>query len=825
MSEKRTTPFLDEAIAGLLHDIGKAPQRANIEPWTTPEGFDLAGQPADALRSMAFAHNAVYGPYKAAALAGAYHHSADKNPAAAPKLSCLVALAARLAAGKRADDEQKQNPKQMISIFDQVRLDGSAPQPSGRYLRVGRLALKKDALFPGAKMDEAALRHAYTEMTTRLTTAAGQPIDDPFTYIENMLSAMQQAAWAIPSAASTPNVSLYDHSRMTAALAVCLSEKPVEDIKALLGAVTHQFQGNATESDIQLLKQPAALLIGGDISGVQDFIYTVSAKKAAQTLRGRSFYLQLLTEAVLRFVLSELGLPYSNVIYSGGGHFFLLAPPSAAAHLPQIRRQVTKKLLEHHSVALYLALGESLVPVNGFATGAFPQHWQAMHRNLAEAKQRRYIELGDDFYGDIFTPPQTGGNPDATCAVCGEDASQVTNIEEDPNDENLPPLQICNLCRSFYEVIGKNLPTARFVALGWGPAKPKPRGSALNTLESFGMQVRFLKRADDAIDLPAAQRLTIWALDDVIDKWPTGKDQPTARLLRYTVNQIPLKDNQPITFDTLQEQACGGKGKPGFKRLGVLRMDVDNLGDIFQKGLGNTATLARLSTLSFQMSLFFEGWVKRLCESEDYKGLIYAVYAGGDDLFLIGAWDVMPGLAQSIRQDFAEYTGGNKDLHLSAGMTFIHNKYPVHQAAEDAGQALEQAKSLPGKDAFAFLGQAWKWDDFLKITRDQEKLVNIMLGEEGDKEGPRSLLGTLRQLALDEADARQQRATSDTVVWGPWIWRGTYTFTRLAEQYQKTKPEIAAYIKSLEEDLHTKHYSNIAAWGSAARWAQLLTRR
>ena len=72
--------------------------------------------------------------------------------------------------------------------------------------------------------------------------------------------------------------------------------------------------------------KPVALLIGGDISGIQKFIYTIASKKAAKTLRGRSFYLQLLTEAVLRFVLGELELPYTNVIYAGGGHFFLLAP-------------------------------------------------------------------------------------------------------------------------------------------------------------------------------------------------------------------------------------------------------------------------------------------------------------------------------------------------------------------------------------------------------------------------------------------------------------------------------------------------------------------
>jgi len=103
------------------------------------------------------------------------------------------------------------------------------------------------------------------------------------------------------------------------------------------------------------------VLIGGDISGVQNFIYTLSAKGAAKTLRGRSFYLQLLNEAVLRYVLRELGLPTTNVIYSGGGHFYLLAPPSAAQRLADIQQKIDRVLVKHHGTALYLAMESAAV--------------------------------------------------------------------------------------------------------------------------------------------------------------------------------------------------------------------------------------------------------------------------------------------------------------------------------------------------------------------------------------------------------------------------------------------------------------------------------
>ncbi|MDW8101235.1 MAG: hypothetical protein RML36_17335, partial [Anaerolineae bacterium] len=52
----------------------------------------------------------------------------------------------------------------------------------------------------------------------------------------------------------------------------------------------------------------------------------------------------------------------------------------------------------------------------------------------------------------------------------------------------------------------------------------------------------------------------------------------------------------------------------GIQRLGVLRMDVDNLGKLFAEGFGENATLSRVAALSFAISLFFEGWVEVLAE-------------------------------------------------------------------------------------------------------------------------------------------------------------------------------------------------------------------
>ena len=245
-----------------------------------------------------------------------------------------------------------------------------------------------------------------------------------------------------------------------------------------------------------------------------------------------------------------------------------------------------------------------------------------------------------------------------------------------------------------------------------------------------------------------------------------------------------------------------------------------NLGEAFKHGFEHPGeksivTLARLSTLSFQLSLYFEGWIKRLCQQT--SGDIYTVYAGGDDVFLIGPWAIMTDLAQEITGEFQRYTC-NPGLTLSGGMTFIHGKYPVYQAADDAGQALDKAKRIDGKNAFTFLDRPWKWTEFSELSADFNKLEHII----SDLNGPHGLLQVLQQLAKMEEDWQQSHADKKRT-WGRWMWMGDYRLTRLA-RLQKNK-ELAGEIEKVLEELKKEFYCNIIRWGTAARWVQLYTRK
>ena len=197
--------------------------------------------------------------------------------------------------------------------------------------------------------------------------------------------------------------------------------------------------------------------------------------------------------------------------------------------------------------------------------------------------------------------------------------------------------------------------------------------------------------------------------------------------------------------------------------------------------------------------------------------LIYAVYSGGDDLFLIGPWDIMPDLAVQINQDFKQYTGNHPLLHLSAGMAFIDGKYPVYQAAEDAGDALETAKSMQGKNRFTFLDRPWTWTEFSALAGQQQWLSELVTRKNSASRAPSALLMMLRELA---EKAEEHKRKDERVLYGPWIWQGEYLMARLQER----QPKLAGDIQKLRSEMHDAEFRNIDVWGVAARWAQIRTR-
>ncbi len=719
----------------------------------------------------------------------------------------VAALADSLAAGGQVASGQTQPA--LLSVFCQIG-DDPKKRPQRAYLSPRPLALDGQTLFPSASVRDATVAYAGLWNALQADAAALRAQTDAAAYLESLYFLLYRYAWCVPSAAE--GVSLFDHSRVTAALAVCLA-----DLDAAELAQVQNGDGST----------PLACLVKGDVSGVQRFIYTLTSRGVAHGLRGRSFYLQLLNEAIARYILRELELPITNLVYVGGGHFYLLVPPKELGRLQRLQKELERLLLDHHDGALYVALGYAELRAGDFQADRFSAKWRELYQVMDAVKRRRFADRAEEL--KVFEPRGHGGNEERECQVCHAERDDVT--------EDSKGVRKCALCRSL-EDLGGALGRSQVLALGQVEPVGLKKGGWDALLGALGLKVALL---DDLVleGWADAQRVTVLGLRDfpdarLIERVSRALRCPVAAGVRFTVNVTPHKGGKVAIFEDLQEASTG------LKRLGVLRMDVDDLGYLFGQGFHgrengkerHLATLARVASLSSMMALFFEGWVGELCQQVNEENwnrgvdVLYTIYSGGDDLFIVGAWDTLPDLAKTIRKDLGRFAANNPYVHLSAGITLHGGKYPLYLAAEDAREALESAKDLPGKDALNFLGQSCKWAEWEEVGTFKDQLYGLV----GESQVGRSLLQVLQRMyaqyravrdALAERGGLRARNGHRQTVWGPYMWQSAYLLTRLAD---RVNGEVKEEVLRLRDQLSENDFRAIETVGLAARWAEALTK-
>ena len=95
------------------------------------------------------------------------------------------------------------------------------------------------------------------------------------------------------------------------------------------------------------------------------------------------------------------------------------------------------------------------------------------------------------------------------------------------------------------------------------------------------------------------------------------------------------------------------------------------------------------------------------------------VYAGGDDVFLVGAWNQVLEAAWRIREAFQCFTCGA--LTISCGFTLFDSHFPIRLAADQTAELEDKAKEQPGKDSIALFtpeeNHVYPWDVFQDQVR------------------------------------------------------------------------------------------------------------
>ncbi len=784
-------------LGALLHDIGKFFQRAGYKLEREDEYWiQVCCKRFHTLKGDRYSHkHAVYsGKFIRNYLKGnddvevlsMHHHMPDNAPDYSKRyLSKLITLADWLASGERRDremDEELGDPSKepLISIFSRINLDGNTIAPY--YVPISILNPALDGMFPTISPEEAISREvdapqSYHFLWNKFINEIKKIERNDF--LNQLLFILEKYTLCVPSSVykDKPDLSLFHHLKSVAAIGACLYQLKLDEGK--IDEILAAIRSGELESD--LMNESSFCLLGGDISGIQDFIYSVTSEKALKGLRGRSFYLQLLSESVARMVLRDFNLPDTNLLYSGGGHFYLLLPilKEAEQKLNMIRNNVDRILFTAHKGKLAVIIDYYPVKWKDFMN--FGDLWEKLGYCLARRKKQKFSGLfnsqQDDF--EIFKPFEIGGELKA-CEICGAEIEQEGQ---------------CNLCRSFESL---SLDLSNKNAIKIISFKPKVFDkrplSWSEVLELMGYSYEFLNRQDK-------EALVINSTDFV------------ARYAGYKfiARNTPKKGEEVMTLEDIANEAVETK-KTGIKKWGVLRADVDNVGKIFKEGLGNDKTISRVCMLSFMLALYFSAKVDEI--AKNYQNKVYVVYSGGDDLFIIGAWSILPEIAIKIYEDFRKFCCHN--LTLSAGIYIAPSKkFPVYQAANEAGQALAKAKTKE-KNKITFLNKAIPWDKFKQVSRVSEQ-IRKLLEDYGKNSVPRSLLSTLYS-GWQERELAEERKISI-----PRIWRLFYAFKKLMKGFKENDPQVSELEDLLKKsiiDFNLMPYLDVAT-----RWADYLTRK
>lgn len=604
-------------------------------------------------------------------------------------------------------------------------------------------------------------------------------------------------AWSIPGVCVSEGISLFEQWKAIAGLVISSDEN-------WKGGPNNKFT-----------------LIGGDIPGIQEFVYTITSKGAAKGLRGRSFFIQLLGEAVIQRILKELDLHQANVIYSAGGNFMILAPNLEQVRngepvedkLRKLRTDIERSLLSEFHGDLALSLAWRTLSSEDIGKPTFSSHVsRLLKEEIAVQKRSRFSSVSVSDWENLFGPQGKTGN--RYCSICqtplAKSQGTVLDARDIVGDEEQD--RVCDACHSFGE-LAKSLGRAEFLSLGSRrPQNPQK------------WQEILFKVSNDWFILDRSGE-TSFTLNDTafINKGAQG--------FRFVANVTPHITEKDLN---MWDADVEGERKPdrgdvrtfnqiasdamGIKNIGVLRMDVDNLGFVMVKGLKNR-NLAATSALSTAIEIFFSGHINNICRDIERKRpeSMYIIYSGGDDLFVIGAWDLMIPLAEKIRADFSRYTGNNPSLTISGAVTLEGRKFPLYQAAYRAGDAEDKAKAYQRnnveKNAFHFLGMEVGWEEWEQVKSYRHDIETALGGG-----ASKALIKILQRIYVQY----KEQTKTQKAIFGPWIWRGAYALSRMGGRVSKGNQSALDAINRLKTS--SLQPTRIHFAGLAARWVELLNR-
>lgn len=749
----------------------------------------------------------------------------------------IVAMADRLSSGFDRDEFENYNSEgvgvkdykktRLLTIFEGITTDGKwkADSLEAYKFRYPLKELSPLNIFPTDKEDYRSLDSAYAskeydELFLNFVNSLKNLIhkQNISLWFEHFDSLFMIYASHIPAATVgkvIPDVSLYDHSKTTAALASAL--------------YMYHIQNGSMETDkIKNYEDKKFLIVTGDFYGIQNFIFTEGGstnKAAAKLLRGRSFVVSLISELGADMLCREIGLTTASIVLNAAGKFTILAPNTEES---RVKIRVVEEKINDWLIQMFYgesSLGISFIEASGedFVSKKFEFLWERLAK---ESEKKKYKKINLEKYGGVIGDYLGQFNNDLNkklCPFCGKRPSN-REVENDPllGDEKSSS---CKICRD-HIYIGTTLVKAKRIAITTTDADI--RGDKLlepifgiyqisldvdGKLAQLAEKGTLLKYWDVSISKEGeiAKDITAKFINGYVpvydesdlqdDRYLVGRKSEQKKL--ELIEQIKVdKDNKaPKTFSHISLKALAKDTHLGTEALGILKADVDNLGLVFSCGLRHNS-LSRLATLSRQINHYFSIYLPFLLSTQGEFKDIYTVFAGGDDLFLIGPWNRVIDFAFFLNNSFEDYVCHNNQITISAGISVNKPGEPIPSISERAEEALSKSKGNE-RNSITLFDETVKWQAFEKL-KDIKTTIESWLDKSFINNAMLFRLNTFSNMAKYAEELLEAGEGIEADDWEYLKWRALFKYTLVRN--------IGKHLKGAEKEAAIQEVGTAADW-------------
>ncbi len=480
-----------------------------------------------------------------------------------------------------------------------------------------------------------------------------------FTNMQDILvlkSIFEKYTTFIPSSTykTYPDVSLYDHSLSTAAIAVAIKN------------------GNKEEFS----------LIQGDFSAIQSFIFSKfgeSNRFLAKILRAKSLFVNIVTDLVALRIVRELNLSVFNIVMSAGGKFTILShklTKEDKEKLNSIKNWINREFQKVNYLQTKFVIGWIDFDKSKFKLGEFSE----ILRDLAKEFERVKLEFESDI--NVF---------DGYIENCKNGVCEICGI--------VPAKGVCKYCEKFKEIGEKLVKGYKYINFNLDDIFSIEISNKKDKEISFCLNDYPLKRVANVVPKFSKEDLESGKYKFISDKFDEVSEGKIKSFYHIAIDGLVKKDDKFY-----------GRGY-----LAILKADIDNLGKIFIYGMRKETTFSRILYLSRMIDYFFTNCLMEFIKNKN----IYTVFAGGDDLFLIGHYEDIIKTHSWIIKNLKDYTK-NKEFHLSAGIYLTRPSVPIHLISEFAEEGLNKSKSLKGKDGVTIFDISMKNEEFNTLLKKRE---------------------------------------------------------------------------------------------------------